>query len=216
MNYIRQTRQYNYMCVNGSRTREAIVEPLHLALPANPRRVLSEEERAANRARAEEKREAIRLRREQEERAQEQLRNEAILAAVNQIVEERIEQVRAEFRNALPRNGEPEHMEVDDDECVLRIPEPFLYREVVVVEDKEKYGQRGANRMNGKLFGNIMFISNNEICSVFSVILKKEKPSVVMGANSTMKSSAFGSVSALHGGDVSMISMVCRIFRRSH
>lgn len=161
MNYVRQTRQYNYMCVNGSRTREATVQPLHLALAANPRRVFSQEERAANQARAEERREAIRLRREQEERAQEQLRNEAILAAVNQIVGERIEYVRAEFRNALLRNGEPEHMEVDDDECVLRIPEPFLYQEVVVVEDKEKVEKRGANRMNGKLLGNIMFSSNN-------------------------------------------------------
>lgn len=151
MNFVRNTRRYQYQCVNGARLRESNVAPQHMELLANPRQALTEEERLANRARAEEKREQARIRREAEEQAQEQLRNEAIMAEVNRVIEGRIAEIRAEFLNAQI-NERHQRMEVDDDEVVLRIPEPFEAREIEVVENEAMIGMRGANRMNGMQF----------------------------------------------------------------
>lgn len=156
MNFIRVTRRYQYACVNGVRSREVNIAPPCLALVASPRRELPEEVRLANRAHAEERREAARLRREREAQAQEQLRNEAIMAEVERIIGERIAEVRAEFRNAPPMNEGQERMEVDDDEVVLRIPEPFVAGEIVIIENDCLHGMRGANRMNGELLGYVM------------------------------------------------------------
>lgn len=156
MNFIRVTRRYQYVFANGTRTRELNLAPGCSTMPIDPPNEQSEEEprrraeqRLANRIRAAERKEIARLRREEDAQAQEQLRKDAILAEVNRIIGARIEEIRAEFMNAPPRNGEQEGMEIDDDddEVVLRIPEPFVYRDIQIFRNVE-----GKNVMNGKLF----------------------------------------------------------------
>lgn len=157
MNFVRNTRRYKYQCVNGYRSRESNVGLEHMALVDNPRRELPEADRLANRVRAAERREAAQLRREQEAQEQDRLRHEAVMLEVNRLIAERMVEVRADLLNEQRLNRERERMDVDDDEVVLRIPEPFEARDIVVIENDGLLGLRGANRMNGKLFGYIFF-----------------------------------------------------------
>lgn len=207
MNFVRNTRRYNYQCVNGARSRVSNVGLELMALVDNPRRALSEADRLANRARAAEKREAAQLRREQDAQEQERLRHEVVMLEVNRLIAEKMEEVRADLLNEQRLNRVPERMDVDDDEVVLRIPEPFEARDIVVIENDGLLGFRGANRMNGELFGYIFFSNHNNkhMEMQILVVLKNEAPSVIMASNSAMKAVAVGRANALENADLSSI-----------
>lgn len=221
MNYLRFTRASKYQCVNGLRSIQPNDEPPSAGLPNSrndlpaeqlPERQLELLERRRVReeqlrVREEQRRfeqEQQRLRQEQQRQAEEKLRNYAILAEVNRLLNERMAQFYTDMN--LRQNGVERRMEVDDDDVVLRIPEPVAALRIDVVENTRMLGMRGANLMTGKQLSHVflflMIIIN--ILNI-SVVLKNEKPSVLMGFNSTMNTNASDRTCALLNNNISTI-----------
>lgn len=154
MDYVRFTRARKYICVNGALTVSRNIDAPRDGLNGNLRQRVPEEVRAARRAREQERIERARLRQEQQREEEERVRQEHIMAQVEAMLAARMEQFRVEFQRA----AETQRMEVEDDDVLICVPEPFAVQEINIVENIDMLGLRGANDIHGKT--KIMFIKN--------------------------------------------------------